>query len=228
MANESLGVDPQQFMRIVLRPVANPMPLGFFAFGIATVVYSALQMRWFDASEAEGVALLVLVFVVPLQVIVSIFALLSRDAAGATTMGLFGMSWAAISVAQLIAPHVPTSSAFAVFLFADSTAFLVLGAAALESKPLFSALLGTTAAKFILTAFGELGLGQGLTFAAGVVGLPLTAIAFYGALAFMLEDTTHRPLLPIGRRGAAKRAFEAPLRERLSAVLREAGVRDQL
>lgn len=221
-------LDPQRLTRIVLRPVASSMPMGFFAFGIANVVYSALQMRWFAPSEAVGVAALVLVFVVPLQMIASVFGLLSRDAAGAATMGLFGVSWAATSVAQLLQPQVPTSGALAVFLLADSAAFLVIGAASLESKPLLSALLATTATKFVLTALGELGLGQGLTFAAGVVGLAVTAIAFYGALAFLLEDMTHRPQLPVGRRGAAKQAIEGSLREQLSAIEHEAGVRDQL
>lgn len=56
----------------------------------------------------------------------------------------------------------------------------------------------------------------------------IAAIALYGGLALGLEDLQGKPVLPIGRRGAARRAFEGDLGEQVGPVESEAGVRKQL
>ena len=32
--------------RIVLRPVASSLPLGFLAFGVGTILLTALELKW--------------------------------------------------------------------------------------------------------------------------------------------------------------------------------------
>jgi uncharacterized protein len=62
----------------------------------------------------------------------------------------------------------------------------------------------------------------------GWLGLPMSAAAFYLALALMIEDTQLQTVLPLGRRGAARSAIESHLRDQVGAIEREAGVRQQL
>jgi uncharacterized protein len=56
----------------------------------------------------------------------------------------------------------------------------------------------------------------------------LSAVAFYLALALMIEDAQHRTVLPLLRRGEARTAVESHLRDQVAAIEREAGVRGQL
>ncbi len=56
----------------------------------------------------------------------------------------------------------------------------------------------------------------------------IAAIALYGGLALGPEDLQGKTVLPIGRRGAARRAGEGVLGEQVGPVESEAGVRKQL
>jgi succinate-acetate transporter protein len=38
--------------RIVLRPIGNPLPLGFLALSVATVGFSVLQLDWIPSSRS--------------------------------------------------------------------------------------------------------------------------------------------------------------------------------
>jgi uncharacterized protein len=53
-------------------------------------------------------------------------------------------------------------------------------------------------------------------------------IALYGGMAFLLEDTLRRTLLPLARTGVARTAIESGVEDQLSAVEDEAGVRRRL
>lgn len=64
--------------------------------------------------------------------------------------------------------------------------------------------------------------------ASGAVGLPLAALALYGGLALLIEDTQKRTVLPLFRRGAAQRSIESHIADQLESIEQEAGVRNQL
>jgi hypothetical protein len=84
-------------LRIVLRPIASPMPLGFYTVAIATVVVSALQLGIIPADERNEVALLILP-AFALQLIVGIACIAGRDAIAATLMASFAGTWLADSL----------------------------------------------------------------------------------------------------------------------------------
>jgi uncharacterized protein len=52
---------------VMLRPVGNPLPLGFLALAAGTVLVSGLQLSFIEPSEGKKVALILLAFVAPLQ-----------------------------------------------------------------------------------------------------------------------------------------------------------------
>lgn len=53
--------------RVVLRPLASSLPLGFFAFTVGTVLLTAIQLNWSPPATTAQIAVLVLAFVVPLE-----------------------------------------------------------------------------------------------------------------------------------------------------------------
>jgi len=58
--------EPDAEFRVVLRPIASSLPLGFFAFTVGTVLLTALELRWVPIADTPRLAVLVLAFVVPL------------------------------------------------------------------------------------------------------------------------------------------------------------------
>ncbi|MFF8375621.1 hypothetical protein ACF07V_05695 [Streptomyces sp. NPDC015661] len=64
-----------------------------------------------------------------------------------------------------------------------------------------TAVIACAALRLGTAGLRELTGAPGWEDAAGVIGLDLTAAALYAAAAFALEDTRHRPVLPVGRPG---------------------------
>ncbi|WP_369165444.1 hypothetical protein [Streptomyces sp. AFD10] len=207
--------------RIVLRPIASPLPLGFFALGMGSTVLSSLQLGWVPPAQSGILLLLVLIFVVPLQLVGGIFAFLARDAGAGTALLLLGAAWAGTSVTSLDSPPGEPVVAQAVFLLALVPFVLALAGAAAQSKPLFAVLL-------TLTGLYEAGLGNALQTAAGWTGVGIGVFALYGGLALLVEDGKQRTVLPLFRRGKARESIEGDLREQLTEAQQEAGVRHQL
>ncbi|MFD6415306.1 acetate uptake transporter family protein [Streptomyces sp. NPDC060194] len=214
--------------RIVLRPIASPLPLGFFALGIGSAVLSTLQLEWVPLDQSEVLLILVLIFVVPLQLIAGLFAFAARDAGAGTALLLLSATWAGTSVTSLdSAPGEPVT-AQAVFLLVLVPFVLALAAASAQTKPLFAVLLTLAAVRFGLTGLYEAGLGTAFQAAAGWTGLVIGAYALYAGLALLVEDGKQRTVLPLFRRGAARKSIEGDLREQLTSAQQEAGVRHQL
>src|SRR3954452_16730907 len=80
-------------VRIVVRPYATSLALGFFAFGIGMLLLGGVSNGWLHASDRHTVGLLLAAFVFPLELVAAIFAFLARDSFGATGLGLFATSW---------------------------------------------------------------------------------------------------------------------------------------
>ena len=167
--------------RIVLRPLASPLPLAFFAFGAGSLMLSGLQLGLVPTSETPSVAIVQAAFVFPPMALASVLAFLSRETLGATIMALISASWLANGLIDLSTPPTSPSATQGLLSLALAAILLLVGAGAL-----------------------------------------------YGGLALGLEDLQGKTVLPIGRRGAARRAFEGDLGEQVGPVDSEAGVRKQL
>src|SRR5690606_27446922 len=95
--------------RVVLRPLANPLPLGFLALAAATTVVAAQQLRWVPLEEGPVVGLVLLAFVFPTQLLASVLGFLARDLAAGTGMGLLAGTWLSVALVSLAAPFGLTS-----------------------------------------------------------------------------------------------------------------------
>jgi succinate-acetate transporter protein len=213
--------------QIVLRPIANPLPLGFLALVIATTVISAAQLHWLPATAQNQTALVLLAAVFPLQLLASVLGFLGRDVVAATGMGVLAGTWLAVGLVTLANPAAPTSPTLGVLLIA-STAAMAVAAAGATGKLVAMAVLATTSVRFAATAGYELAGTTAWRVTAGVIGLLLAAVALYAAAAFLLEDAYGRAVLPLARRGDGPGAPAAGTGRPAPAGLAEAGVRKQL
>jgi len=215
-------------VRVVLRPLASPLPLGFFGLAGATLVVAGLQLGWVDVDESSGVALCILAFTVPLQFTASLFSFLARDAVAATGMGLLSGIWAAVAVVTLTSEPGTTSEALGLFLLVAGVAMWAPAAAAARSKLVPATVLAVAGVRFLLTAVFQLSANEAWEDAAGVVGVLLAGLAIYAAYATLLEDTQGRSLLPLGRRAHIGVPRAGEVDQPRPGLAGEPGVRRQL
>jgi uncharacterized protein len=220
---------PEAMTRIVLRPVASSLPLGFLAFGTGTILFTALELKWVPPAQGSALMVMVLAFVAPLQALAGVFAFLARDSGAASALTMLGAAWAATALTVLRTPPGDTSVSLGIFLLTLAAMMLLLSAGALRSKPLFGVLLMTGACRFALTGLYETGAGGQVTeLASGWIGVPLVAFAMYGGLALLLEDGAQKTVLPLGRRGRARTSLEGDLGHQIAQAESEPGIRRQL
>ena len=214
--------------RIVLRPLAGPLGLGFFGLAAATFVLAGLQLGWASPTEGKQVALCVLAFTVPLQFTASIFGFLARDGVAATGMGLLSGIWAATGLVLLTAQPGATSNALGLFLLVAGVAMWAPASAAAAGKLVPSLVLATAGIRFVLTGVYEISGAGTWKHLAGIVGLILAAFAVYAGYAAEYEDVLKRTVLPLGRRGKGQEALEGTYAQQVAGLAHDPGVRQQL
>ncbi|WP_029432034.1 GPR1/FUN34/YaaH family transporter [Blastococcus sp. URHD0036] len=213
--------------RVVLRPVATPLPLGFLALVVATTAFAAVQLGWVAPAEGRIAALAAIALTVPLQLLASVVGFLARDPAAATGMGVLAGTWGTVGLATLTSPPGTASDGLGVVLLTAGVAMLVPATAAV-AKPVAAAVMGLAGVRFAVTGAYQLTGSPDWQRAAGWVGLVLAVVALYAALALELEGARGRTVLPVGRTGAAAAGMrgEGPLAP--ADLAAEAGVRPQL
>jgi succinate-acetate transporter protein len=230
MSDPAVAVDAsvEVATRIVLRPLANPLPLGFLALGAGTLVVAGLQLGWVRTAEAPSTALILLAFVFPLQLLAAVLAFSARDVVAGTGMGLLSGTWLSIALVSLGGPPGAISGPLGLLLLFSAVALLVPASVAAAGKVVPALVLVTASTRFASTGIYELGGGTAWKDVSAVVGLVLCALAVYAALAMAWEDARRRTLLPVLRRGRGRASIEGNLTDQLQLLEREAGVREQL
>lgn len=211
-----------------LRPVASPVPLGFFGLAAATLVLSALQLGWIAPGEGRTVALALLGFAFAAQVLTGIVAYAARDVVVATAMSVLGLTWLVSGLVLHDAKPGSTSDGLGVFLLSSGAAVALCGAVACIGKVVPGTVLLVAALRILLTAGYELGGGNGWKSAAGVTGVVVFVLALYAAAAAMLEGALGKPVLPFGRRRRGRIAVTGGLFDQVQGIANEPGVRMQL
>ena len=150
--------DPQKIegmTRIVLRPLASPLPLAFFAFGAGSLMLSGLQLGLIPASETRSVALVQAAFVFPPLALSSVLAFLSRETLGATIMALISASWLANGLIDLTTPPTSTNATQGLLALALAAILLLVGAGSVFGKPLLGLVIALASARFALNGLYE-------------------------------------------------------------------------
>lgn len=217
--------DLRPMTRINLRPIASPMPLGFFTVAIASVMTGCLQLGVLDTPDRRAVALCVLP-AFALQLLVSVLAFGARDVIAATLMGTFAGSWLAYALVM-----GSGASGGLEVLGVYNLAFLCFGAlmaAVTRPKRALWLVLVVSLPRWAATALAGLTGTEWLTRTAGGLGILVALVSAYAAFALMLEDMRSEEVLPIGRSGPAHHALEGDLAVQLRNLERQAGVRRTL
>ncbi|MFD9483282.1 GPR1/FUN34/YaaH family transporter [Streptomyces sp. NPDC059991] len=217
--------DLRSMTRINLRPIASPMPLGFFTVAIASAMTGCLQLGLFEPEARKAVALCVLP-AFALQLLVSILAFGARDVIAATLMGVFAGSWLAYSLV-MVSGAADGLRVLGVF----NLVFLCFGAlmtAVTRPKRALWLVLVASLPRWTATGLSGLTGAEWLTRTSGALGLLVALVAMYAAFALMLEDMRSEEVLPIGRSGPAHAAVEGDLAVQLRNLERHAGVRRTL
>lgn len=213
--------------RIVLRPIGNPLPLGFLGLFVATSAFATLQLGWVPADQGRVVALSALLFTAPLQLLAAVYGFLARDPVAGTGMGVLAGTWTLAGYVTLTSEPGTSSGALGVVLVLAGVAMLVPATAG-RTKLVAAGVMAAAGLRFAVTGVAEVTGSDTWSTVAGVVGLALALLALYAALAFELEDARHRTVLPLLRRGPAASALSGGVADQLSQVRHEAGVRNQL
>ena len=109
-----------------------------------------------------------------------------------------------------------------------SAACLLVPAAAAHAKLVPALVIATSAARFALTGIAEIDGGRSWMQAAGWLGVALAVLSAYAALALELEGSESRTVLPLGRRGASRKALDGQLSNQVADLATDPGVRQQL
>ena len=217
-----------ELTRIVLRPIASPVPVGFLALTIGTFVLAGLQLHWIAVTQGHVVGVCLFALVAPLQLVSFVIAFLGRDSVVTSSLGLLFGTWLATGLILVLAVPGSISGGLGLLLVASAAALMVPVLVGLASKPLVSAVLLVAAVRFALSGAYELGAGSGWRDTSAVVGLVLAALAWYAACAFEAEAVQHRPILPTFRTGPRSSPVPGASPVPSPRVPREAGVREQL
>ncbi|KUO17564.1 GPR1/FUN34/YaaH family transporter [Streptomyces dysideae] len=217
--------DLRPMTRINLHPIASPMPVGFFAVAIASVMVGSLQLGFLGGDAHRAVALTILPAFI-LQLIVSILAFGARDVLAATLMACFSGTWLASSLVLAINP--PAGTEVLGVLNLVFAVFALLMATVANRKRAMWFVLCVAVPRFAVASLFNFTGAAWLGYVSGAFGLLLAAVAVYAAFALMLEDMRGEEVLPVGRRGPAHDAVEGDLAVQLRNLERQAGVRRTL
>lgn len=207
------GTDPAA-TRVVLRPLATPLPLGFLALVLATTVFSAVQLGWVPPTEGRVAGLTAVFATAPLQLLAAVMGFLARDPVAATGMGVLTGTWAVVGVTTLTSPPGAVSDGLGIFLVAAGICMLVPAVSA-GSKLVPGAVMALAGVRFAVTGAYQLTGSAAWKSTAGWVGLALAVLALYAALALELEGSHRRTVLPLGRRGQASPGDDPGVRAQL-------------
>ncbi|MEU4674046.1 GPR1/FUN34/YaaH family transporter [Amycolatopsis sp. NPDC023774] len=214
--------------QLSVRPYANPLPLGFFCFGVGMAVLGGIGLGVIDGDQLRMAGILLAGFVFPLEFLAAVIAFLARDTGAAAALGLFATSWLALGAVHIVAPQQHSSVALGFYLGAFACTLVPLIIVAFLGKALLGLVLTVSAIRAGLSAAYQFGAPQAVQAAGGWVALALFALALYAGTAFLVEDIRQRTTLPIFRRGGARKAIEGDLPAQTARLPHEAGVRNQL
>ena len=221
-----------QEARVVLTPIATPLPLTFLGLVIASSILSGLELGWIPAAEthAAGWALLGVPF--PMQLIAAIVGFRGRSATAATGSSVLAAAWIGIALNLITTPidSFTPSRAVGMLAIAAAPALLVPAASDLRAgAPLPALVLALASLRFVLTGATAFSQSNVLRHVTGVAGLVVAVVAFYAALALELEDNSiEETLLPTFRSRESHEALNAALDRQVEDLEHEAGVRKNL
>ncbi|KPA73608.1 hypothetical protein ABB37_09740 [Leptomonas pyrrhocoris] len=179
--------------------IGSPTPIGFFAFGMTTLIYNVHNAKICQLNMATMG--LVVMFGGLTQFICGFFELINMNTLGCTISTTYGAFWLATAVLFLepanayvtMGDHTYTGGFFLLWFVFAGTLF----AASFRSPFMCMALFFLVPLNFLLQSIGYFMDSTGVAKVAGYEGMIVGALATYLGMAFTLRDVYGRSLLPI-------------------------------
>lgn len=179
--------------------IGSPTPIGFFAFGMTTLLYNVHNAKICQLNMATMG--LVVMFGGLTQFLCGFFELINMNTLGCTISTTYGAFWMATAVLFLqpendyvaMGDHTYTGGFFLLWFFFAGTLF----ASAFRSPFMCMALFFLVPLNFLLQSIGYFADSTTVAKVAGYEGIIVGALATYLGMAFTLRDVYGRSLLPI-------------------------------
>jgi|SRR5207302_6845960 len=185
---------------------ADPAPLGLAAFGITTLVLSAINSGWIGDAAIPGVLALALPFGGTAQALAGMWAFRRGNTFAATAFTSFGAFW--VSYFLLVnffvasiknaggAGEVGTIVGMYLFAWGLFTAYMTV--ASLASARAVQVVFVLLTATFFLLAAGEWANSTTTHHIGGYVGIATAVAALYASWADVVNANFKRKILPTG------------------------------
>jgi uncharacterized protein len=179
--------------------IGSPTPIGFFAFGMTTLLYNVHNAKICQLNMATMG--LVVMFGGLTQFLCGFFELINMNTLGCTISTTYGAFWMATAVLFLqpenayvtMGDHTYNGGFFLLWFFFAGTLF----ASAFRSPFMCMALFFLVPLNFLLQSIGYFADSATVAKVAGYEGIVVGALATYLGMAFTLRDVYGRSLLPI-------------------------------
>jgi succinate-acetate transporter protein len=189
--------------------IGDPTALGLGALGLTTFVFSAVNTRWLGAGVASVVLSVALFYGGLAQFAAGMWAFRRGHALAATVFSSIGAFWFSYwGLHQFFSPSLvgPRGSAvnalgdaLGVFYLSWAILTVIFVIAALRTTGVLVAVLAALAVTFACLAVSGFHPGDGWLKAGGWAGMVTAALAAYGVLAALVNETWKRPVLPVWR-----------------------------
>jgi succinate-acetate transporter protein len=184
--------------------VADPAPLGLAAFGVTTLMLSAINSGWIDTSATFAVLAMALPFGGVGQLLAGMWAFRRGNTFAATAFSSYGAFWISyfLLVNVFLAPVVraggPGVAAQIVGLYLFGwglfTAYMFI--ASLAGARAVQVVIGLLALTFFALCIGEWAGSSTWTHIGGYLGIATAAAALYASFADVTNSSFARRVLP--------------------------------
>ena len=184
--------------------IADPAPLGLAAFGITTLMLSAVNSGWIGAAATTAILSMALAFGGGAQLLAGMWAFRRGNALAATAFTGFGAFWISyfLLVNYFLGPVAKAGGAgeasqiLGLYLFSWGlfTAFLFV--ASLAGTRAVQVILGLLTLTFVALCIGAWGNSSTWTHVGGYIGMATAVAAVYTAMADLVNHNFGRRLLP--------------------------------
>lgn len=182
--------------------LADPAAIAMAAFAVPLFVWSAFNADYFDLTGENFIIPLAVFFGGPIAIGAAMWAYHRRDAYLATVSGLFGSFWLTYGMLLwLIHQGVVTQGASAadlrgLYFAAWAVTFGILWLASVREHWALSLVTLGAGAMFVLLSIAYYSDRERVLEAGGWVGFVTAGVAWYTALAEMLNAEFKQPVLP--------------------------------
>lgn len=193
----------------VFLKLANPAPVGLFAFALTTWLLSLINANLLPGTNMPLIITMALAFGGTIQILVGVMEFANGNTFGVVAFGGYGAFWWSFALIQMLYPHDLQAAAIAWYLVAWAAFSIALWSVSFAIGWVLNLTLLAAWVTLLLLASAIVFGIQFLTVIGGYAGLMTAALAFYLAVATLMNETVDRVIMPVGKRSIGALVYSA-------------------